>query len=58
MIEETLICPYCGKVQYTHDPDDISGDMCYTICEYCEKPFWYAVEVVRTYSAYKDDSEE
>ena len=20
---ETLICPYCGREQYTHEPDDI-----------------------------------
>lgn len=58
MDNENLICPYCGEEQYTHEPDDISADMCLTECEHCGKPFWYAVEVTRIYSPYQDGEEE
>lgn len=50
-----LICPYCGEIQQCHEPDDISANMCYTECEHCDKPFWYAVKVTREYESFKDD---
>lgn len=53
---EELICPYCGHEQYTHEPDDISADMCLTECENCGRPFWYSVTVTRSYDSYKDDN--
>ena len=56
--EDQLVCPYCGEVQYNHEPDDFSSDMCYTKCEHCEKPFWYAVTVTREYTSIKDDQEQ
>lgn len=34
-MNEDLICPYCGAVQETHEPDQISADMCWTQCEKC-----------------------
>ena len=46
-----LVCPYCGREQYTHEPDDTSALMCLTTCEHCERQFWYAVEVTREYSS-------
>ena len=52
---EELICPYCGEVQYTHEPDEISADMCFTECEHCGKNFWYSVTVTRTYWSEKDN---
>lgn len=51
---ENLICPYCGREQYTHEPDDISADMCLTECEHCRRNFWYSVEVTREYSPRRD----
>lgn len=56
---EKLICPYCGKEQYTHEDDDISAYLCLEMCEHCGKQFWYSVEVKRYYSPRKyDDAEE
>lgn len=55
MNNENLICPYCGRVQDCHEPDDISALMCLTECEYCEKPFWYSVSVTREYESRKGD---
>lgn len=57
--EDRLICPYCEREQYTHEPDDISDFMCLTECEHCGKPFWYSVEVTREYDSRKceEDSE-
>nr|DAO17242.1 MAG TPA: DNA-directed RNA polymerase [Caudoviricetes sp.] len=46
---ETLICPHCRKVQYTHEPDKISAYCCITECEHCGKSFWYSVEVSYRY---------
>lgn len=54
-MEDRLICPYCGAEQYTHEPDDISENMCLTECESCGHSFWYSVEVIREYYPYKDD---
>ena len=34
-MNEDLICPYCEAVQETHEPDQISADMCWTECESC-----------------------
>lgn len=58
MDEEKLICPYCGKEQYTHEDDDISADFCLETCEHCGKQFWYSVEVTRYYSPREYDYEE
>ena len=52
---DTLICPYCEEEQYTHEPDDISSDMCYTECEHCGANFWYSVTITMDYNSYKDD---
>ena len=52
-----LICPYCGAVQETHEPDQISADMCWTECESCRKDFWYSVSVTRDYDSWEDDEE-
>lgn len=54
-VNETLICPHCGKEQYTHEPDDISAYCCLEKCEHCGKPIWYAVTVQREYSVMDDD---
>ena len=54
-MSENLICPYCGAVQGTHEPDDISADICWTQCEKCGKDFWYSVEVTRGYSSWEED---
>lgn len=55
-MNEQLICPYCGEVQYGHEPDVITSHMCLTTCEHCDREFWYAVNIVRTYtSSLKDD---
>lgn len=32
-MSEELVCPYCGAVQETYEPDRISADMCWTQCE-------------------------
>ena len=58
MDEDKLVCPYCGREQYTHEPDDISSIMCNTECEHCGKLFWYSVTVTREYSPYKDEGNE
>ena len=58
MNKDELICPHCGQEQYTHEPDDISSDMCLTECEHCGKEFWYAVVVTRTYMPYTDDDDK
>ena len=29
-MNEDLICPYCGAIQETYEPDQISADMCWT----------------------------
>lgn len=55
--ENQLVCPYCGEVQQCHEPDDFSSDMCYTECEHCDKPFWYAVTVAREYTSIKDEND-
>lgn len=53
-----LVCPYCHEQQLTHEPDDISANMCCTECERCGKTFWYSVEVTREYTSWEDDDEE
>lgn len=54
---ENLRCPYCGKIQYTHEDDEISANMCWTKCEHCGKAFWYSVTVSREYVPFKDENE-
>ena len=46
---EKLKCPYCGEIQYTHEPDAISSDYVITECENCELQFKYSVTVNRDY---------
>ena len=46
---EILICPHCGKEQYTHEPDDNGAYFVLEECEHCGKSFWYSVEVTRRY---------
>ena len=48
MTGENLICPYCGAVQETHEPDEISAIMCRTECERCDREVWYSVDVRRS----------
>lgn len=59
-MDNELICPYCGREQYCHEPDDDSYLMCLTECEHCGKQFWYSVTVTRSYgsSPYNDDRQE
>ena len=54
-MNEPLTCPYFGREQYTHEPDDISANMCLTECEHCGKSFWYSVDVIREYSSWEDN---
>ena len=58
--ENALVCPYCGREQYTHEPDDISALMCYTECEHCGRNFWYSVTVTvtREYESRRDEEEQ
>ena len=51
-MSEELICPHCGVVQYMHEPDQISADMCWTQCEKCGKDLWYSVDVTREYDSW------
>lgn len=51
-MEEKLICPHCGREQLAHEPDPITAHSCATICENCDKEFWYSVAVTRTYNAF------
>ena len=53
-MNEDLICPYCGAVQETHEPDDISSFLCVEECEKCGKEFYYAVDVIREYESWKE----
>ena len=52
VMSDHLICPFCGRTQFSHEPDEISADMCFTPCEFCGKFFWYAVTVERKYTPY------
>lgn len=54
-MSENLICPHCGAEQETHEPDQISADMCWTQCEKCGKHFWYSVSVRRDYDSWEGD---
>lgn len=51
----TLTCPHCGREQFAHEPDSISAHSCLTICESCDKEFWYSVTVTRTYSSWVEN---
>ncbi len=44
MTGENLICPYCGAVQETHEPDEISAIMCLTECERCDRAGYPALK--------------
>lgn len=57
-MSKELICPHCGAVQETHEPDYISTDMCWTQCEKCGKDFWYSVDVTRDYDSWEDYGNE
>lgn len=48
-MNELKPCPFCGKEQYAHEPDDIGTYYCLEKCEHCGKSFWYSVEVTRRY---------
>lgn len=48
-MSDKLICPYCGAVQETHEPEQISAMMANTECESCGRTFDYSVDVIRTY---------
>ena len=54
--EYKLICPICKKEQLTHEPDEISANMCYTECEHCGNPFWYSVVITREYSTWIEEN--
>jgi len=53
-MSEKLICPYCGKVQRTHEPDNISHSKVRTRCEHCGRRFWYTVKVTWGYTTQRD----
>lgn len=53
-----LICPFCGKKQLNHEPDEITAYLCVTTCEHCERIIEYSVEVSRTYYPDIPDDEE
>lgn len=53
-----LICPFCGKKQLNHEPDEITAYLCVTTCEHCERIIAYSVEVSRTYYPTIPDDEE
>lgn len=55
--KDKLVCPYCGEIQYGHEPDDISSTCIWAQCEYCDKHFWYDVCVIREYYSSKADKE-
>lgn len=56
-MEEDLICPYCGAVQESHEPDEVSSLMCSTECEVCGRAFSYCVTVSRSYDSYEEDDD-
>ena len=56
-MNKDLICPHCGAVQDTHEPDQISAYVCWTQCEKCGKGFWYSVSVSRYYDSWEEDEE-
>lgn len=51
----TLTCPHCGREQLAHEPDSVSAHSCLTVCESCDKEFWYSVTVTRTYSSWVEN---
>ena len=55
---EELVCPYCGKKQLSHEPEEISANICITECEHCGKEIEYDVEVIRLYYPIIDEDEE
>ncbi len=55
---ESLICPYCGHKQLSHEPENITSYASYEVCEHCDRGFWYTVKVTREYSSSKDEALE
>ena len=55
---DVLTCPYCGAIQETHEPEQISAMMANTTCEHCGKTFDYSVDVIRTYWLFPVEKEE
>lgn len=56
-MNEDLICPHCGAIQETHEPDQTSVYMRLTECEKCGKDFWYSVSVTRDYDSWEEIEE-
>ena len=56
--EDYLVCPYCGKPQYCHEPEDFTAYVCTTECEHCGREIEYSVEVVRKYYPIIPDEDE
>ena len=56
--EDYLVCPYCGKPQYCHEPEDFTEYVCTTECEHCGREIIYSVEVVRKYYPIIPDEDE
>ena len=53
--DKVLTCPYCGREQFRHKPDEISVMRARATCEYrrCGKEFFYSVEIKREYESMK-----
>lgn len=56
-MSKELICPYCGAVQETHEPDQTSVYMRLTECEKCKWFFWYSFDVMKGYDSWVGDEE-
>ena len=56
--EDRLFCPFCGREQYCHEPEDFTAYICTTECEHCGREIEYSVEVVRTYYPIIPDEDE
>ena len=56
--KDRLFCPVCGGVQYCHEPEDFTADVCTTECEHCGRKIEYGVEVVRKYYPIIPDEDE
>lgn len=53
-----LVCPYCGKKQSNHEPDEMTAYLCVTTCEHCDREIEYSVEVSRMYYPTIPEDEE
>lgn len=54
-MNEELICPHCGAVQETGEPDEPIADMIWTQCEKCGKNFWYSASLIKNYNSWVSD---